>query len=80
MAKDGLNLKENQIYFEITKEEKIDRIMANGCTHYVDDLPEILEMIPNGIKKILFSPNHSQNFNDNWTVINAWNELPAILS
>ena len=76
----GLNFKENQIYFEITKEEKIDRIMANGCTHYVDDLPEILEMIPNGIKKILFSPNDSQNFNENWTVINAWKELPAILS
>ena len=53
----GLNLKENQIYFEVTKEEKIDRIMANGCTHYVDDLPEILEMIPKGIQKILFSPN-----------------------
>ena len=76
----GLNLKENQIYFEITKEEKIDRIMANGCTHYVDDLPEILEMIPNGINKILFSPNHSQKFSEKWTVINSWKELPAILS
>ena len=77
---DGLNLKEKQIYFEKTKEEKIDRIMANGCTHYIDDLPEILEMIPNGIKKILFSPNHDQNYNENWTMINEWNELPVLLS
>ena len=76
----GLNFTSPQIYFEETKEEKIDRIMANGCTHYVDDLPEILEMIPNGIKKILFSPNHSQKFSEKWTVINSWKELPAILS
>ena len=76
----GLNFTPPQIYFEETKEEKIDRIMANGCTHYVDDLPEILEMIPNGIKKILFSPNHSQKFSEKWTVINSWKELPVILS
>ena len=76
----GLNFTPPQIYFEETKEEKIDRIMANGCTHYVDDLPEILEMIPNGIQKILFSPNHSQKFSEKWTVINSWKELPAILS
>jgi len=75
----GLNFKKTQIYFEETKEEKIDRIMTNGCTHYVDDLPEILEMIPKGITKILFCPNQSKNSNMDWTVINAWKELPGIL-
>ena len=25
-----------------------------GCTHYVDDLPEILSMLPSNIKKILY--------------------------
>ena len=77
---DELNFNPPQIYFEETKEEKIDRIVSTGCTHYVDDLPEILEMIPNGIQKILFSPNHSQKFSEKWTVINSWKELPAILS
>ena len=76
----GLNIKKNQIFFEQTKEEKINRIIAKGCTHYVDDLPEILEMIPNGINKILFSPNRSKQFSENWNVINSWKELPVILS
>jgi len=77
---DGLNFTLPQIYFEETKEEKIDRIVSTGCTHYVDDLPEILEMIPNGIKKIIFSPNGSEKYDENWTVINSWKELPVILS
>ena len=28
-----------------------------GCTHYIDDLPEILTMLPNNITKIHFYPN-----------------------
>ena len=77
---DGLNLKANQIFFEVTKKQKIDRIVSTGCTHYVDDLPEILEMIPNGIKKILFSPNGSEKYDENWTMINSWKALHPILS
>lgn len=76
----GLNLKENQVFFEVTKEKKIDRIVDTGCNYYIDDLPEILEMIPNGINKILFSPNGDPILSKNWTVMNSWKELLAILS
>jgi hypothetical protein len=55
-GKTGISIR--QVYFELTKEEKIDRISALGCTHFIDDLPEIL--LANGIpfrtKKILFDP------------------------
>ena len=77
---EGLNFNKNHIFFELTKEEKINRIVATGCTHYVDDLPEILEMIPKEINKILFSPNRSQKSSENSIVINSWKEFPAILS
>ena len=53
---DGLNFSDNQVYFEPTKEKKISRIIDLGVTHYVDDLPEILEMIPSSISKYLFDP------------------------
>ena len=77
---EGLNLKKNQIFFEVTKENKIDRIKKTSCTHYLDDLPEILEMIPDGVNKILFSPNREQILSKKWTVIESWKALPAILS
>ena len=76
----GLNMKKNQIFFEMTKKEKIDRIIKTGCTHYVDDLPEILAMIPNGINKILVSPNREEIPVKNWTVVKSWKELKTILS
>ena len=50
----GLNWKHNQVFFESTKQDKVDRIEALECTHYVDDLPEILKMLPNRTKPILY--------------------------
>ena len=75
-----LSLKEEEVFFEITKESKIDRIIKTGCTDYLDDLPEILEMIPNGVNKILFSPTGEKNRNKDWTIIKSWKELPSALS
>lgn len=55
-GKSGMSYR--QVYFELTKGEKIQRIATLKCTHFVDDLPEILldEGIPENIKKILFDP------------------------
>jgi len=52
------------VYFELTQEEKIQRIVSLKCTHFIDDLPEILmtDGIPGNIKKILFDP--SEDFQD----------------
>jgi len=49
----------DRVFFELTKEEKLSRIIAAGCTHFIDDLPEILyaERIPADTVKILFSPD-----------------------
>ena len=76
---EGQGVKADKVFFEVTKEDKINRIVQIGCTHYLDDLPEILEMIPEGINKILFSPNGEEIINSNWTVIRSWNELPSVL-
>ena len=55
-ALEGLAWKPNQVFFEESKQAKINRIIAEGCTHYVDDLPEILQMLPNTIHPILYDP------------------------
>jgi hypothetical protein len=76
----GLNWKEDQIFFELTKDKKVQRIIETGCTHYVDDLIEILDLLPDLINKILFSPNDSPDVhNHNWSLLKSWKALPALL-
>ena len=73
-----LNFKNDDIFFETTKEKKVERIISSGCTHYIDDLPEILEMIPSSIKKIYFSPLEDPK-GHNFTMISKWNQLLKVI-
>jgi FMN phosphatase YigB (HAD superfamily) len=75
----GLAWPQNQIFFELTKQEKIKRIIELGCTHYVDDLPEILDMLPAHIEKILFAPSLDIQARSNWKQMSSWQELPFLL-
>lgn len=78
-AADGLAWQAEQVFFELTKEDKIARIVAQQCTHYVDDLPEILAMLPDTVEKILFSPDGNTKAQPGWTVMTSWDQLPGIL-
>lgn len=60
-SSDGLNWSRNQVFFEESKQLKLARIKAQRCTHYVDDLPEILEMLPSDIMPILYDPTNSHS-------------------
>ncbi len=53
----GLGIKKESVYFESTREEKIERIKALGCTHFIDDLIETFQekSFPGNIEKILYS-------------------------
>lgn len=76
---EGLAWLEDQIFFELTKEAKVARILALGCTHYVDDLPEILAMLPAHVEKILFAPSQDVQGRPDWKRMSSWQELPSIL-
>ena len=52
----GLAWNLDQVFFEESKQDKIVRIETQGCSHYVDDLPEILEMLPNTVERYLYDP------------------------
>ena len=75
----GPNILHENTFFELTKQAKCDRIVAVGCTHYIDDVPEILEMLPDTIIKIHFSPERHSTLNPNWLPMRSWDELPALL-
>ena len=52
----GLKFNRNDVFFEISKSNKIHRIHELKCTHFIDDLPEILDMIDSNCSKILYNP------------------------
>lgn len=75
----GLAWSEDQVFFEPNKEAKVARIVALGCTHYVDDLPEILAMLPDSVQRILFAPSEGVQVHSAWKLMTSWQELPTLL-
>ncbi len=54
-----IGLAADHIHFFESKAEKVARVNQSGCTHFIDDLPEILtaaELRPE-VERILFDPN-----------------------
>ncbi len=72
-----------QVFFELTKETKLNRIGAFGCDVFIDDLPEIFlsEGFPKGVRPILFDPElHHGNLNiPNAAVCKSWAEIKGEL-
>ena len=60
-AADGFGLSAERVYFEPTRDAKIARIGALGCTHFIDDLPEVLcdPDFPPGVVRLLLSPEEA---------------------
>ena len=80
LSDDGLNLNMRDIFFEPTKEEKIERIKNTKCNFYVDDLPEILENIGNDVKKILYTNNKKvEDNNISFSVLKDWKEIDLLI-
>ena len=57
---EGALIKASNVYFESTQEEKLARIKNLECTHFIDDLFEILEspLFPRSTERILFQPRY----------------------
>ncbi|MBF0559234.1 MAG: haloacid dehalogenase-like hydrolase [Nitrospirae bacterium] len=66
----------HQVFFEPTKEEKLARIGALGCTHFVDDLPEIFsaEGFPKGTEGLLFDSG-SKGETKGMLTFTSWEEI-----
>lgn len=72
------------IFFELSKEEKINRISEQRCTHFIDDLPEFLTLpgFPDPIVKILFDPleHYSEDkIDSSLKLVRSWEEILILL-
>jgi hypothetical protein len=71
----------DRIFFELTKETKLERIAALGCTHFIDDLPEFLAepQFPRGVERILFDPTGQHHSVKEFVRPKHWDEITALL-
>jgi len=76
----GLSWSPDQVFFELTKQEKVKRIVDLGCSHYIDDLPEILEMLPPTVQPILFAPGGEVSVPTGWHQFHHWRDIPQLLA
>ncbi len=74
-----LGMDEKDVYFEITKEKKINRIHKLNINFFIDDLESILEMINSDIERILYNPNNIEPKLKGIKEINNWRKLPDLI-
>jgi len=69
-----------QVFFELTKQEKLMRIAAEGCTHFIDDLPEFLAEpdFPKGVRRILFDPSDKHIKENRFLRAKSWQEIGSM--
>jgi hypothetical protein len=78
----GIGLPVEQVFLEETKEAKLTRIADVGCTHFIDDLPELLAhpLFPVKVRRILFDPRGEHGALPGVDILPSWHAAPAILA
>ena len=78
-SKDRLGLSPDDVFFEDTREKKVDRIRSLGCTHFVDDMQEVLldENFPPYAEGIWFT--RSEDVGIKLKRAASWGEIDRLL-
>jgi hypothetical protein len=79
---DGAGLAREQVFFELTKEDKIERIRSQQCDYFVDDLPEFLsiESFPTTTRRILFDPANRHPDETRFARSTSWVQTQSMLT
>jgi hypothetical protein len=77
----GLEAWIEEVHLETTKESKLERIAAEGCDCFIDDLPEILlhPLFPASTRPILFAPGGIVEKREGLAAVTAWAQVPELL-
>ena len=78
---EGIGLPAECVFFEETKEAKLARIAGTSCTHFVDDLPELLAhpLFPPGVRRILFDPHGQHGSAAGADVARSWGDISSLV-
>jgi hypothetical protein len=74
-------LSASRVFFEVTKLAKLQRIVHQNCTHFVDDLPEFLREpgFPAGVERVLFDPWDRTREDWPFQRVSNWEQLEQLL-
>jgi hypothetical protein len=74
---DETGLAYDRVFFNSTREEKIERVAVFGCDIFIDDLPEVYAEpgFPRDVKKLLFDPAGSAELPPGVTRCRSWWEI-----
>lgn len=77
----GTGLTPDRVFFEPTREAKVARIAALGCTHFVDDLEETFAepTFPEGVARLLYDPAGDAADQPGVARMRTWAEISAAL-
>ena len=75
-----IGLPADAVAFEATRSEKLARIAELGCTHFIDDLPEVLDdpAFPRGVEKFLFT-NGARDTPSRSDAFAHWRDIAAVV-
>ena len=78
---DGNGLPLSGIYFEETKQRKLQRIAEVGCECFIDDLPEFLAEpdFPPNVQRILFDPHRRHQDDSAFVRADSWTAIQALI-
>jgi hypothetical protein len=74
---DRLGIPRQEVFFEATRGEKIQRIVARGCSRFVDDLEEVFQepAFPAGVEKLLYVPGAQDRLEGDIKVFSSWDSI-----
>jgi hypothetical protein len=78
---DGYGIFSNQVFFESTRAEKLQRIADLACTHFIDDLEEVLNdrSFPSTVTRILFAEMAVGSGNLPYIVCPTWRQIEKVV-
>jgi hypothetical protein len=73
----GFGLTQEDVYFEATRTDKLERLNRLGCTHVIDDLEETFleNKYPECTVKILYAPYGAHSSLPGVKIISSWKEI-----
>jgi hypothetical protein len=76
---DGYGISRENVFFESTRSEKLSRIASLRCTHFIDDLEEVLDdpQFPSQVTRILLSQAGRAVGSAPYLVCSSWSAIEA---
>lgn len=78
----GFGLDPKDVYFENTRQEKVQRIGLLNLDYFIDDLPEIFQEpdFPASVHRILYGVNANSHVDPfSWSICNHWTKVSELI-